>query len=137
MKHIIKTSFILATILLGVVLSQSAAPQNGTQVLPQNGTQPQQNGTQPQQSGTQPQQSGSQGGPSGSGMMRSGNKPDGPSNVPPQQPGITDKLANITDSRFVMLKNILQYLPPVEQDLLAGKLFSLNSFFFIFTKKKF
>lgn len=59
----------------------------------------------------------------GSGKMRSGEKPNGPNNMPPQKPGITDKLANVTDSRLVNLKNILQYLPPVEQDLIAGKLF--------------
>jgi len=55
-----------------------------------------------------------------SGKMRSGNKPFGPSNIPPERPGITDKLANITDSRLVNLKNILQYLPSNEQDLIAG-----------------
>ena len=102
MRHIIKTSFILATILLGVVFSQNAtAPATGNQAPP----------------------SGSGGRPSGSGVMRSGSKPEGPSNLPPQQPGITDKLANITDTRLVNLKNILQYLPPVEQDLIAGNLF--------------
>lgn len=78
MRLMIRTSLILATILLGVVFSQ------------------------------------------GSGKMRSGSKPNGPSNLPPQEPGITDKLANVTDSRLINLKNILQYLPPVEQDLIAG-----------------
>jgi len=52
--------------------------------------------------------------------MRSGNAPQGPSNLPPQEPGITDKLANITDTRMTVLKEIFKYLPPVEQDLIAG-----------------
>ena len=132
MRNIIKSSFILATILLGVVISQASA-QNGTAA----------NGTQlppPSNNGTQPQPSGSQGTPSGSGVMRSGNKPEGPSNMPPQQPGITDKLANVTDSRLVNLKNILQYLPPAEQDLIAGNfllLLFLEFFDFLYLKKKF
>jgi hypothetical protein len=108
MRQIIKISFILATIVLGSVFCQAA--QNGTIVSP-----PAQNGTQAQSPGQNP---------SGSGVMRSGNAPQGPSNMPPQEPGITDKLAVITDSRLVNLKQILQYLPPVEQDLIAGKSFS-------------
>lgn len=113
MRHIIKTSFILATIVLGAVLSQTpeqnSTAANGTAVpsAPQNGTQP---------SGSGPR-------PSGSGVMRSGNAPQGPSNLPPQEPGITDKLAAITDTRLVSLRNILQFLPPVEQDLIAGNFF--------------
>lgn len=110
MKYLIKTSFILATILLSVVISQDPA-QNGTAT---NGSQlppPSVNGTQP---------TGSQSRPRGSGVMRSGNAPQGPSNLPPLEPGITDKLANITDTRMTVLKEIFKYLPPVEQDLIAG-----------------
>jgi hypothetical protein len=119
MRHIIKTSFILATIVLGAVFAQTpvqnSATVNGSQLPPpQTGT----NTNQPQGSGQNP---------SGSGVMRSGNAPQGPSNLPPQEPGITDKLAAITDNRLVSLKKILQYLPPVEQDLIAGK----KSFFFV------
>jgi hypothetical protein len=101
MRHVIKTSFILATILLGAVFSQAPA-QNSTAAngsalppSPQNGT-----NTQPKGSGQRP---------SGSGVMRSGNAPQGPSNLPPQEPGITDKLAAITDNTLVSLKKILQY----------------------------
>jgi len=115
MRQIIKISFILATIVLGAVLSQAA--QNGTTV-----PSPAQNGTQAQSPGQKP---------SGSGVMRSGNAPQGPSNMPPQEPGITDKLAAITDTRLINLKQILQYLPPVEQDLIAGKFFPI----FCFVKK--
>lgn len=96
MKLFLKSSFILAVI-LGLVLTQS--PTNP------------------------PAQNSGQGTPSGSGVMRGNNAgpPNGPSNLPPEQPGISDKLANITDTRLVQAKNILQYLPPVEQDLIAGK----------------
>jgi hypothetical protein len=128
MRFIIKTSFILATIVLGAVFSQAPAQNNtqnnGSQVPPpQNGTSPNQNqgsgsGQGPQGSG---QGSGSGAKPSGSGGMRSGNAPTGPSNLPPQEPGITDALAAVTDSRIINLKKILQYLPPNEQDLIAGK----------------
>ena len=133
MNLILKTSFIIATILFGVVLSQqTSAPVNGTQAQgsgsqppPNNGTQgsgsqqPPNNGTQGSGS-QQPPNNGTQGSGTGSGVMRSGQGPEGPSNVPPQQPGISDKLAAITDSRLVSLKLILQYLPSVEQDLIAG-----------------
>lgn len=117
MRHIIKTSFILATIVLGAVFCQAPANTtvNGSALPP-----PPQNGT-----ATTPQ--GSNQRPKGSGVMRSGSAPQGPSNLPPQEPGITDKLAAITDNTLVNLKNILQYLPPVEQDLIAGNF--LTNFF--------
>ena len=106
MRQIIKTWFILATIVLGAVFCQAPAQNNST--LPS----PPQNGTQPQSSGLMPKGSGS------------GNAPQGPSNIPPQEPGITDKLAAVTDSRLISLKQILQYMPSIEQDLIAGKFFS-------------
>lgn len=125
MRHIIKASFILATIVLGAVFAQAPA-QNSTAV---NGSQlpPSQNGT----STNQPKSSGQK--PSGSGVMRSGNAPQGPSNLPPQEPGITDNLAAITDNRLVALKKILQYLPPNEQDLIASKYFFTKSLLLFFS----
>ena len=45
------------------------------------------------------------------------------SKIPPKQPKNTDKVIAITDERFAPLKPILAYLPPVEQDLIAGKIF--------------
>jgi hypothetical protein len=64
---------------------------------------------------------------SGFGMRgESGMAPEGPRNLPPQNGGYSDKLASITDSRIFVVKEILKFLPPVEQDLLAGKLFFFN-----------
>ena len=55
--------------------------------------------------------------------MRSGSKPEGRSNMRHLQPRIKDKLANFIYLRLVNLIIILQYFPPVEQDLIAGKVF--------------
>ena len=81
-------------------------------------------------------QSGSSSGPtgtasgsgSGSGFGlrgKSGVKPDGPRNLPPKNGGYSEKLAAITDEKIFQVKEVLKFLPMVEQDLLAGNLFNL------------
>lgn len=102
MNKIFKASLLIFSLLAGITLSQNSTLPNGSMVLPLSGMRP-----------------------SGSGMgLRgpSGERPQGPSNLPPANGGFSDKLANITDSKILIVKNVLQYLPPVEQDLLAGKL---------------
>lgn len=66
---------------------------------------------------------------------KDGKRPDGPRNLPPKNGGYSDKLAAITDEKIFQVKNVLRYLPLVEQDLLAGIfLFFKLSFFFITIK---
>ena len=117
MKTFLKTILKVSIMILGIVISQNTT--NGTAPAPQNNSAgvppPQNNGT-----ARPPPQN------NGNGVMRNGTKPEGPSNLPPQKPAITDKLAAITDTRLVNLKNILQYLPPIEQDLIAD-CFNSNS----------
>ena len=67
-------------------------------------------------SGNMTQPSGSQTGPSGSGSGRF----DSMFLPPINNPQLTTNLAAITDPYVVSLKNVLVYLPPNEQDLLAA-----------------
>jgi hypothetical protein len=66
--------------------------------------------------------------PSGSGpglRGESGKRPDGPSNIPPANGGYSDKLAAITDEKILKVKNVLRFLPTIEQDLLAGSFLNI------------
>ena len=100
MKQGMKSILVISLIIIGVVSPQTPPQQ-------QNGT------------GQNKTKGEGQNRPQGNGTMRNGPKPDGPNNLPPQVPGITDKLAAITDNTLTRLRNILQYLPPLEQDLIA------------------
>ena len=39
--------------------------------------------------------------------------------MPPEEGGFSDKLADIDDEKLYQVKNVLKFLPMVEQDLLA------------------
>lgn len=113
MKVEIKLTILLLAILSGLILSQGNSTNS-------NNTEP--SGPAPSGSPSGPRPSGKGPRPSGKGMRgENGKRPDGPRNLPPSDGGFSDKINNITDSKIFMVKNIIKYLPPVEQDLLAGK----------------
>jgi len=117
MKAKIKTSILIITLLVGIISSQNATASNSTSVNASGSVPP------PSVSGSP---SGSPSGkPSGSGKGlrgESGQRPDGPRNLPPKNGGYSDKLSEITDEKIFKVKNVLRFLPLVEQDLLAGNL---------------
>ena len=123
MKQAIKSSLIIDAIIIGGVLSQTATPNTQNPPPQQNGTVQNQTQGQGQQGQQRPPR------PQGTGSMGNGARPDGPNNLPPQIPGITAKLGNITDDTLTKLRNILQYLPPIEQDLIAGNFLIFWIFF--------
>jgi hypothetical protein len=42
--------------------------------------------------------------------------------MPPKNGGYSDKIAAITDEKLYQVKEVIKFLPLVEQDLLAGNL---------------
>ena len=123
MSHIIKSSILIFILLAGIIISQDATttPAAESPVVPTASTSGSGSG------------SGSGKG-SGYGMRgESGKRPDGPSNLPPANGGFSDKIAAITDSKIFIVKNILKYLPLVEQDLLAGMYIYQPKIFFYFS----
>ena len=121
MKNKIKTSIIIVALLFGFISSQyimvdtkpSTTDTNNPPPTTPRPPQPSTNGTIPN-SEIRPR-------PSGSGLRgESGKRPEGPSNIPPKDGGYSDKLAAITDAKILKVKNVLRFLPLVEQDLLAG-----------------
>ncbi len=126
MRHIMKTSFILAFILLGAVFTQDTTTQQPTAPAPTSqpstpATTSQPSAPAPSGQPSGPPPSGQPSGPPPSGQGQGSGKP--PQNLPPQEPALTEKLAAITDSRLSVIKNILKYLAPIEQDLIAGIVF--------------
>ena len=132
MKVQIKSSILIITLLVGIILSQGTAtvPTGAQPTAAQpsvvSPSVPMPTGVQP--SGAQPTNTKPSGvspsvpKPSGGLRGESGKKPEGPSNIPPKEGGYSDKLAAISDEKVLRLKNLLKFLPRTEQDLLAGNL---------------
>jgi hypothetical protein len=128
MKTKIKTSIIIVALLFGFISSQYIMVDTKPSTTDTNNPPPTTPRPQPSTNGTIPN-SEIRPRPSGSGLRgESGKRPEGPSNIPPKDGGYSDKLAAITDAKILKVKNVLRFLPLVEQDLLAGK-FLLKIFF--------
>jgi hypothetical protein len=48
--------------------------------------------------------------------------------MPPKNGGYSDKIAAITDEKLYQVKEVIKFLPLVEQDLLAGNLLNFLNF---------